>query len=114
MPLTFVMKLCMLGHRHPVGKNFPLCWEPLDLRCIFGRALGYETCLKEELAPEEQLGVGTGRAVMGVAPGRLDLKVKSEPGPPMTLGGAAAAQLRFIVWCKDCQHQVEPDPGGDG
>ena len=29
----------------------------------------------------------------------------------MTLGGAAAAQLRFIVWCKDCQHQVEPDPG---
>jgi hypothetical protein len=34
--------------------------------------------------------------------------MKSEPGPPMTLGGA---QLRFIVWCKDCQHQVEPDPG---
>ena len=29
----------------------------------------------------------------------------------MTLGAAAAAQLRFIVWCKDCQHQVEPDPG---
>jgi integrase len=37
--------------------------------------------------------------------------MKSEPGSPMTLGGAAAAQLRFIVWCKDCQHQVEPDPG---
>jgi hypothetical protein len=37
--------------------------------------------------------------------------MKSEPGPPMTLGGAAAAQLRFIVWCNDCQHQVEPDPG---
>jgi len=34
--------------------------------------------------------------------------MKSEPGPPMTLGGAAAARL--IVWCKDCQHQVEPDP----
>jgi hypothetical protein len=38
----------------------------------------------------------------------------------MTLGGAAAAQVRLIVWCKDCQHQVEPDPGemaqryGDG
>ena len=40
-----------------------------------------------------------------------EISVKSEPGPPMTLGGAAAAQLRFIVWCKDCQHQVEPDPG---
>jgi hypothetical protein len=28
----------------------------------------------------------------------------------MTLGNAAAARVRFIVWCKDCQHQVEPDP----
>jgi hypothetical protein len=36
--------------------------------------------------------------------------MKSAPGPPMTPGGAAAAQLRFIVWCEDCQHQVEPDP----
>jgi hypothetical protein len=36
--------------------------------------------------------------------------MKSEPGPPMTLGAAAAAQVRLIVWCKACQHQVEPDP----
>jgi hypothetical protein len=36
--------------------------------------------------------------------------MKSEPGPPMTLGAAAAADVRLIVWCKDCQHQVEPDP----
>jgi Zn finger protein HypA/HybF involved in hydrogenase expression len=28
----------------------------------------------------------------------------------MTLGNAAAAQVRLIVWCRDCQHQVEPDP----
>jgi hypothetical protein len=28
----------------------------------------------------------------------------------MTLGSAAAAQVRLIVWCKACQHQVEPDP----
>jgi hypothetical protein len=28
----------------------------------------------------------------------------------MTLGGAAAAGVRIIVWCKACQHQVEPDP----
>ena len=28
----------------------------------------------------------------------------------MTLGDAAAAQVRLIVWCKECQHQVEPDP----
>ena len=28
----------------------------------------------------------------------------------MTLGNAAAAQVRLIVWCLDCRHQVEPDP----
>jgi hypothetical protein len=28
----------------------------------------------------------------------------------MTLGSAAAAHVRLIVWCKDCHHQVEPDP----
>ena len=36
--------------------------------------------------------------------------MKSEPGSPMTLGNAAAARVRLIVWCKDCQHQIEPDP----
>jgi hypothetical protein len=36
--------------------------------------------------------------------------MKSPVGPPMTLGAAAAAQVRLIVWCKACQHQVEPDP----
>jgi hypothetical protein len=28
----------------------------------------------------------------------------------MTLGNAAAARVRLIVWCRDCQHQAEPDP----
>jgi Zn finger protein HypA/HybF involved in hydrogenase expression len=28
----------------------------------------------------------------------------------MTLGNAAAARVRLIVWCTECQHQVEPDP----
>ena len=27
----------------------------------------------------------------------------------MTLGNAAAARV-LIVWCRDCRHQVEPDP----
>jgi hypothetical protein len=36
--------------------------------------------------------------------------MKSEPGPPMTLGNAAAAHVRLIVWCKACGQQVEPDP----
>jgi hypothetical protein len=36
--------------------------------------------------------------------------MKSEPGPPMTLGNAAAAQVRFIVWCLECRYQAEPDP----
>jgi hypothetical protein len=28
----------------------------------------------------------------------------------MTLGIAAAAGVRLIVWCKECRHQVEPGP----
>src|SRR5216684_4617490 len=41
---------------------------------------------------------------------RSGSRMKSEPGPPMTLGSAAAAGVRLIVWCWDCRHQVEPDP----
>jgi hypothetical protein len=36
--------------------------------------------------------------------------MKPAPARPMTLGNAAAAHVRLIVWCLDCQHQVEPDP----
>jgi hypothetical protein len=36
--------------------------------------------------------------------------MKSEQDPPMTLGNAAPARVRLIVWCEECQHQVEPDP----
>ena len=36
--------------------------------------------------------------------------MKSHPGPPMMLGVAAAAGVRLIVWCKECRHQVEPNP----
>ena len=36
--------------------------------------------------------------------------MKPYRGPPMTLGTAAAAGVRLIVWCKECRHQVEPDP----
>ena len=38
--------------------------------------------------------------------------MKSPPGPPMTLGNAANAKVRLIVWCKTCGRQVEPDPVG--
>ncbi len=31
-------------------------------------------------------------------------------GPPMTLGNAAVARVRLIVWCLYCRHQIEPDP----
>jgi hypothetical protein len=34
----------------------------------------------------------------------------SYTGPPMTLGNAAMAGVRLIVWCRDCHHLVEPDP----
>jgi hypothetical protein len=36
--------------------------------------------------------------------------MKSPSGPPMTLGNAANARVRLIVWCKACGHQVEPNP----
>jgi hypothetical protein len=36
--------------------------------------------------------------------------VNSYTGPPMTLGNAAAARVRLIVWCKACGHQVERAP----
>jgi Zn finger protein HypA/HybF involved in hydrogenase expression len=28
----------------------------------------------------------------------------------MTLGNAAAARVRLVVWCLDCRRQVEPNP----
>src|SRR5262249_47963856 len=37
-------------------------------------------------------------------------RMKPYSGPPMTLGSAAAAKARIIVWCRGCQHSVEPDP----
>jgi hypothetical protein len=27
----------------------------------------------------------------------------------MTLGNAAKAQVRLIIWCKACGHRIEPD-----
>jgi len=29
--------------------------------------------------------------------------------PLLTLGQAAAAHIRLIMWCKACQHRFEPD-----
>jgi hypothetical protein len=28
----------------------------------------------------------------------------------MTLGAAQAAGVRIVVWCRECGHQVKPDP----
>ena len=28
----------------------------------------------------------------------------------MTLGNAAAARVRLIEWCRECRHQLKPDP----
>ena len=36
--------------------------------------------------------------------------MKSDPGPPATLGSTAAAGARIVVWCRACGHRVEPDP----
>ena len=36
--------------------------------------------------------------------------MKPYRGPLTTLGNAATAKVRLIVWCRECQHRVEPDP----
>jgi hypothetical protein len=30
--------------------------------------------------------------------------------PPMTLGNAVAAKVRLVVWCRECSHNIDPDP----
>jgi hypothetical protein len=35
--------------------------------------------------------------------------MKPYRGSPMTLGNAAAAGVRLVVWCRNCGRQVEPD-----
>jgi hypothetical protein len=35
--------------------------------------------------------------------------MNSYHGPPMTLGNAAKASVRLIVWCRDCGRHIEPD-----
>ena len=35
--------------------------------------------------------------------------MKSYSSPLMTLGNAAAAHVRLIVWCKTCGHRIEPE-----
>ena len=36
--------------------------------------------------------------------------MKSQPGPPATLGSTAAAGARIVVWCRACGHSVERGP----
>ena len=46
----------------------------------------------------------------GTASRKPSPRVKSKPGPPMTLGNAAASRVRLIVWRKAWGHQAEADP----
>jgi dipeptidase len=66
----------------------------------------------ENVAPGERFGIvneanfALGKTRTG---GNLTAAMKSAPEPQMTLGNAAAARVRLIVWCKACGHRVEPD-----
>ena len=40
--------------------------------------------------------------------------MKFDSATPMTVGGAAKAGVRLVVWCRNCHHQVEPDPAEMG
>jgi hypothetical protein len=35
---------------------------------------------------------------------------RGEAAGPMTLGNAAAAHVRLLIWCDECQHRAEIDP----
>ena len=37
------------------------------------------------------------------------MAMNSYSGPPRTLGNAAAARVRLVVWLKACGHRSEPD-----
>ena len=38
-------------------------------------------------------------------------KSREDESGPATLGTTAKAHLLLRVWCKDCRHQVDLDPG---
>ena len=77
-----------------VGERQLVCASCALLKCVVAIALEHELRRPPNVDLRDQSG-------------RL---MKSLPGPPMTLGNAANAKVRLIVWCKACGHQVEPDP----
>lgn len=42
--------------------------------------------------------------------GNMATRRGREESTPLTLGKAAEGKTRLIVWCKRCQHRIEPDP----
>jgi hypothetical protein len=68
-----------------------------------------EGYLTPEFSAEAEAMVRGIYAIAGRCPPKKP-RVKSEPGSPTTLGSSAAAGVRLIVWCRECGHQVEPDP----
>ena len=81
---------------------------PLSSRILIAASNPREVARSTTLAATAD--TGRARAKTSSAPGTAATPVKREPGPPMTLGNAAAARVRLIVWCKGCGHQVEPHP----
>jgi hypothetical protein len=55
------------------------------------------------------MAVAPASSAAGLEPGRAQT-VNRHTGPPATLGSTATAGARLIVWCRDCRHQIEPDP----
>jgi hypothetical protein len=40
----------------------------------------------------------------------IDQCANGERLPPLMLGNRPATRVWLMVWCKQCQHHVEPDP----
>jgi hypothetical protein len=91
------------------GDRYPLSPRTQTLRAI--RAKLRPEPVREPLPPPKHSApphCAYQGGALGGNPQALT-QIKSKPGPPITLGNAAAARVRLIVWCWDCRHQVEPD-----
>jgi hypothetical protein len=42
------------------------------------------------------------------------MAAKSQPGPPMPLNAATAAQVRLIIWCRECGRPDQRENGTVG
>jgi hypothetical protein len=106
------------AEENPDHPPWTLC-SPRDSRHHRGRPLPLLAAHPHPAVDSREAQAAPGAAVLTTPEGlcaaavhsrKAPPRVKSEPGPPMTLGGAAAAGVRLIVWCRGASIMSSPDP----